>query len=124
MTNNLFDHTFVIKMAISSDNERELLHFLSTAVDDEDRTFSFENLIAMKSDVTTATDAPNPIHSLIKWRLDNWGVAHNCDTITKDVKHVDELFRHSNKKYTEYLQFTSLFNIPIKLFLELSNHYR
>ena len=56
--------------------------------------------------------------------MEHWGVAQNCDSIVKDVQNTEELFpKKSRDLFVEYLQFTTLFNVPIKLFLEISHYF-
>ena len=113
-----YKKTFVIKMAVCSENENQLLKFLSIALDNEETSFSFDNLIPVGS------NRQRYLHSLVRWRISNWGVAYDCDYVVKDVKHVDKLFDRSELyKYSEYLQYTTLLNIPVQLFLQLSSAF-
>ena len=121
MIDDNHEKTFVVKMAVSSNDENELLRFLSIAIDDENQSFSFDNLISLIPELMMI--ARNPILYLLKWRLENWGVPQDCENCVKNVKNTDQLFNNHNHRYTEYLQYTSLFNVPIKLFLEMSNYF-
>ncbi len=117
-----FEETFLIKMAISSHNEKELMKFISAAIDDEDQSLSFDNFISLSPELMM--ESFNPIIYMLKWRIDHWGVAHNCDQVIKDVQHTEKLFGKTlGHNYVEYLQFTTLFNVPVKLFIDLSNYF-
>ena len=117
-----YERTFLIKMAICSDNENQLLKFLSICIDNEENSLSFNNLLSMIPEMLMIRQ--NPIQSILQWRLSNWGIAYDCDSIVKDVKSVETVFEQKElRKYNEYLQYTTLSNIPAKLFLKLSNHF-
>ena len=121
MIDDNYEKTFVVKMAISSRNEAQLLRFLSIIIDDENLSLSFDNLMTIKPELMMI--AHNPILYLLNWRLEHWGVIQDCDGVVKSVQNVEHLFDSSNGKYVEYLQYTTLFNVPVKLFMEISNYF-
>ena len=122
MTDPNYDQTFVIKMALTCEHEHELLRFLSVAIDNEDQSLSFDNLISLFPEHMMSS--PDPFQYLLQWRLKYWGVAHDCHLVAKNVAKTEQLFKdNANQKYKEYLHFTSLFNLPIKLFKDISKYF-
>ena len=121
MIDNNHEKTFVVKMAIYGNKENELLRFLSIIIDDENQSLSFDNFIAIPPESMMVVH--NPILYLLEWRLKNWGVAHDCGEISKNVRNTEYLFHTKKHRYVEYLQYTCLFNVPIKFFLEVSKHF-
>lgn len=122
MNEDHYDETFVVKIAISGSDENELMHFLSEAIDDEDQSLSFDNLVPIVPEFMMFSS--HPIRYMLLWRIENWGVAYDCDKVVKDVRNTQYLFlKNPNKRYVEHLQFTSLFNVPVKLFKDISKDY-
>ena len=122
MVDDNYEKTFLIKMAICSENETQLSKFLSMAIDNEEYSLNFDNLISILPESILLRR--NPIQSLLQWRVTNWGLAYDCDLVIKNVKYTENLFNPQDMKtYVEYLQYTTLSNIPAKLFLKLSNYF-
>lgn len=112
------DSMFLIKMAISSNNEIDLMNFISSTINDDEQAFSFENILPICPQILLLPDLL-PSHVKLKHmlnlRLENWGVIHDCENIKKIVLNGQLLFGNQHK-YTEYLQFTCKLNVPLHLF--------
>lgn len=117
---------YLIKIAVSSKNETDLMNFMALATNDDDRSFSFENLVPISPQLMSLPDLlPShlKLRHMLNLRLMNWGVIHDCENVKK-ILSVDQSSFGDQYKYVEYLQFNCKSDVPLNLFKISSREHK